>query len=74
MNRITKVALAANLLVISSVPALAHPGHGFENPVLHRIHHWLGGLDPAWAALAAGILALALVAALYVRSRRANRR
>ena len=74
MNRITKVALAANVLLFSAVPALAHPGHGFDNPVLHRIHHFLGGLDPAFAALAGGVVGLALVAAFYTRSRRANRR
>jgi hypothetical protein len=74
MNRISKVALAANLLLLSPVPALAHPGHGFDNPVLHRIHHFLGGLDPAFAALAGGVVGLALVAVLYARARRANRR
>jgi len=74
MFRILKFSLAASLIVFASVPALAHPGHGFDNPVLHRIHHWLGGLDPAFAALVLGVLALALGAALYARSRRANRR
>lgn len=74
MNRISKVILAANLPLLSPVPAMAHPGHGVDNLVLHRIQHLLGGLDPAWAAMVAGILALALVAALYLRLRRATRR
>ncbi len=74
MFRISKFTLAASLILFASVPALAHPGHGVDNPVLHRIQHLLGGLDPAWAAMVAGILALALVAALYARSRRATRR
>jgi hypothetical protein len=74
MLGISKFALAASLILFASVPALAHPGHGFDNPVLHRLHHWLGGLDPAFAALVLGILALALGGALYARSRRASRR
>jgi len=74
MNRISKIALAANVLLFSPLPALAHPGHGFDNLVLHRIHHFLGGLDPAFAAVAGGFLALALVGLLYARKRRAKRR
>jgi hydrogenase/urease accessory protein HupE len=74
MNRIAKVALAASVPLFSPLPALAHPGHGFDNPVLHRIHHFLAGLDPAWAALAVGAVGLTLAAVLYARSRRVSRR
>ncbi len=74
MLRVSKLVLLSMASVICSQPAFAHPGHGFDNPVLHRIHHWLGGLDPAFAALVLGVLALAVGAALYARSRLANRR
>ena len=74
MSSISKFALAASLIVFASGPAFAHPGHGPDNPILHRLVHWVSGMDPMLAALGAGVLALALASALLGRLRRANRR
>lgn len=74
MFRISKFALVTSLIVFASGPASAHPGHGPDNPIFHRIVHWVSGVDPMLAALGGGILALMVSAALLVRSRRANRR
>ena len=69
MFSISKFAMSASLIVCASAPALAHPGHGPDNPILHRVVHWASGVDPALAALVAGVLALVAAAALWVRSR-----
>jgi hydrogenase/urease accessory protein HupE len=74
MLRLSKRVLLATALLTCSTPALAHPGHGVENPLLHRVLHLVSGVDPAWAAMFASVLALALVAGLWVRSRRPNQR
>ncbi len=74
MLRLSKRVLLATALLTCSTPALAHPGHGPDNPLLHRVLHLVSGLDPAWAAMLVGVLALALAAALWVRSRRPNQR
>jgi hydrogenase/urease accessory protein HupE len=73
MFRISKFALVTSLIAFASGPAFAHPGHGPDNPILHRIVHWVSGFDPMLAALGAGVLAL-IVAALLARSRSANQR
>lgn len=74
MLRLSKRVLLATALLTCSTPALAHPGHGPDNPILHRIVHWASGVDPALAALIAAVLALVAAAALWVRSRRPNQR
>jgi hydrogenase/urease accessory protein HupE len=74
MFRISKFTLAASLIVFASGPAFAHPGHGPDNPILHRIVHWVSGLDPMLAAMGGGVLALVVAAALLARSRRAPQR
>jgi hypothetical protein len=71
MNRIAKVTLAVSLPLFSPVPALAHPGHGFDNTLLHRIHHLLASLDP-FVAMALGVVGLAGVAVLHARIRGAH--
>ena len=70
----SKFALAASLTVLAAGPALAHPGHGPDNPILHRLVHWASNMDPLFAALCGSVLALVVAAALFGRSRRANRR
>lgn len=70
----SKIALAASLIVLAAGPAFAHPGHGPDNPILHRLVHWASNMDPALAALCGSVLALAVAAALLRRSRRANQR
>ena len=70
----SKFALAASLIVLAAGPALAHPGHGPDNPILHRLVHCASTMDAALGALGAGVLALAVAAALLRRSRRANQR
>jgi hydrogenase/urease accessory protein HupE len=74
MFSISRVTLAASLILLTSGPALAHPGHGPDNPILHRLLHWVSGMDPMLVALGAGVLALTLAAAFLAGSRRANQR
>lgn len=76
MFRVSKLALVTCLTLLAAGPAFAHPGHGPDNPILHRLVHWASNMDPALGALGAGVLALALAvaAALLKRSRRANQR
>jgi hypothetical protein len=74
MFSMPKFASAASLILFASVPALAHPGHRPDNPILHRIVHWASGVDPALGALVAVVLALVVAAAFLGRSRRANQR
>jgi hypothetical protein len=70
----SKFALAASLIVLAAGPALAHPGHGPDNPILHRLVHWASNMDPLLAALGGSVVALAVAAALLGRSRRTNQR
>jgi hydrogenase/urease accessory protein HupE len=72
MFRISRVTLAASLILLTSGPALAHPGHGPDNPFLHRLVHWASGVDPMLAALCGSILALVVAVALLAGSRRAK--
>lgn len=74
MFRVSKLALVTCLILLTAGPAFAHPGHGPDNPILHRLVHWASNMDPALGALGAGVLALALAvaAALLGRKRRAN--
>ena len=65
MLRLSKRVLLATALLTCSTPALAHPGHGPDNPILHRVVHWASGVDPASAAMFASVLALVLVAGLW---------
>ena len=51
---------------MASVPALAHPGHGPDNLILHRLVHWAGSADTALLlALGTAVLAVTLAAALF---------
>lgn len=74
MFSISKFALAASLTLLAAGPASAHPGHGPDSPILHRLVHWASTMDPALGALGAGVLALALAGAVALRrrSRRAH--
>ncbi len=75
MSKISQFTLAASLILSASGPALAHPGHGPDNPILHRLVHWAAGADTALLlALGAAVLAVTLAAALVVSRRRAERR
>ncbi len=75
MFSISKFALAASLTVLAAGPAAAHPGHGPDNPILHRIVHWASNMDPAWLlAAGAAVLTVSLAAALVGRRRKARQR
>ena len=75
MSKITQFTLAASLTLAASGPALAHPGHGPDNPILHRLVHWAGSADTALLlALGTAVLAVTLAAALSGMRRRAERR
>ena len=75
MSKISHFALAATLIVTTSGPALAHPGHGPDNWILHRLVHWAGSADTALLlALGTAVLAVTLAAALLGMRRRADRR
>lgn len=75
MFKISKFALAASLILLPSAPALAHPGHGPDNPILHRLVHWAASVDTAWLlALGTAILTVTLAAALVGRRRKARQR
>jgi hypothetical protein len=74
MSKISQFPLAASLILAASGPALAHPGHGPDNLILHRLVHWAGTADAALLlALGTAILAVTLAAALF-GMRRAERR
>jgi hypothetical protein len=75
MSKISQFALAASLILTASGRALAHPGHGPDNPILHGLVHWAGSADTALLlALGTAVLAVTLVAALFGMRRRAERR
>jgi hydrogenase/urease accessory protein HupE len=76
MFRVSKLALATCLILLTVGPAVAHPGHGPDNSILHGLVHWTSNMDPALGALGAGVLALAsaVAVALVGRRRRANQR
>ena len=75
MSKILKFTLAASLILTASAPALAHPGHGPDNLILHRLVHWAGSADTALLlALVTTVLAVTLAAALVGLRRRAERR
>jgi hypothetical protein len=75
MSKISQFPLAASLILSTSGPALAHPGHGPDNPILHRLVHWAAGADTALLlALGAAVLAMTLAAALVGLRRRARQR
>jgi hypothetical protein len=75
MSKTLKFTLAASLVLTASGPALAHPGHGPDNLILHRLVHWAGSADIAFLlALGAAVLAVTLAAALVRRRRGAERR
>ena len=54
MFSVSKFAPAASLILFASVPALAHPGHGPDNPILHRIVHWATAWTPHSQPLSPG--------------------
>jgi hypothetical protein len=75
MSKISQFALAASLIPTASGPALAHPGHGPDNLILHRLVHWAGSADTALLlALGTAVLAVTLAAALVGRRRKARQR
>jgi hypothetical protein len=75
MSKISQIALGASLSLFTSGPALAHPGHGPDNLILHRLVHWAGSADTALLlALGTTVLAVTLAAALLGMRRRAERR
>jgi hypothetical protein len=75
MSKISQFALAASLILFTSGPAFAHPGHGPDNLILHRLVHWAGSADTALLlALSTAVLAVTLAAALFGLRRRAERR
>jgi hypothetical protein len=75
MSKTSQVALAASLILFTSGPASAHPGHGPDNWILHRLVHWAGSADTALLlALGTAVLAVTLAAALFGMGRRAERR
>ncbi|MGD9500862.1 MAG: hypothetical protein AB7V40_00055 [Methyloceanibacter sp.] len=75
MFKFAKFAIAASLVLSASAPALAHPGHAPDNPILHRLVHWAASVDAAWLlALGAAVLTVTLAAALVGRRRKAKQR
>jgi hypothetical protein len=75
MSKISQLILTASLIVLTSGPAFAHPGHGPDNLILHRLVHWAGSADTALLlALGTAVLAVTLAAALLGLRRRAERR
>ena len=75
MFKIWKFTVAASLILPVSAPALAHPGHGPDNPILHRLVHWASGVDTALLlTLGVAVLAVTLAAALVRRRHRAGQR
>ena len=75
MSKTSQFVLAASLILMASGPALAHPGHGPDNLILHRLVHWAGSADTALLlALGTAVLAVTLAAALFGMRRRAERR
>jgi hypothetical protein len=75
MSKISQFALATSLILSTSEPVLAHPGHGPDNPILHRLLHWAASADTGLLlALGAAVLAVTLAAALVRRRRRAEHR
>jgi hypothetical protein len=74
MSKISQFALATSLIVSTTEPVLAHPGHGPDNPILHRLVHWAASADTALLlALGAAVLAVTLAALVGLR-RRSERR
>jgi hypothetical protein len=75
MSKISQFTLAASLILSPSGPALAHPGHGPDNPTLHRLVHWAASADTALLlALGTAVLAITLAAAFVGLRRRAEHR
>ena len=70
MRSTSRFILAASLIPFFAGPALAHPGHGAENPFLHEFLHFGNG-ENGWVAIGVGVVALLLAAAAYRRTRRA---
>jgi urease accessory protein len=60
MIKISKLALAAGLILLTTGPALAHPGHGPEPSFMSGFLHPLSGIDHILAAVATGALAFLL--------------
>jgi hypothetical protein len=75
MSKISQFTFAASLILTTSGPAFAHPGHGSDNLILHRLVHWAASANTALLlALGTAVLAVTLAAALFGTRRRAERR